>query len=117
MPMIGNSHTDDPLCAWVTGSTCNLWIRVYRSGCLRDWVPLRGKGTSDWLPVDVSGKSGQGSTHTSAGSTSGLASGPSESGGWPVTDRTHLLDMISVSASGLSAGPVHQCTNVQGDLP
>ncbi len=56
--MIRDSHTDDPVCAWVAGSTCSLQIEVYYSGCLLNRVALRGKGTSDRLPVDVSGNAG-----------------------------------------------------------
>ena len=101
MPMVGNSHTDDPVCAWVAGSICILQIGVYHSGCLRDRVPLRGKGTNDRLPVDASGNSGQGSTHMSAGSTSGSASGPSESAGmgcgWSGTSSGHSIGSVYIS--------------------
>ncbi len=109
MPTIGNSHTDDPVCASVTGSTCTLRIGVYCSGCLHDQVPLRGEGTSDRLPVDVSGNSGQGSVLASVGSTSGLASGPSESAGmgcsWLDISSGHNIG--SVSTSGLLANPMN----------
>ncbi len=101
MPIIGTSHTDDPICAWLSGSTGNLWIGVYHSGCLRDRVPLWGKGMSDQLPVDVSSNPGLGSWHRSAGSNSGSALGPSESAGmgcsWLNTSSGHNTRSISTS--------------------
>ena len=107
MPMFGNSQTDDPSRAWVTGRTCSLRIGVYRSACLRDRVPLRGKGTSDRLPAGISGKSGEGVIHPSVGSSSGSAMGPSDSAGVDCgrleTSAGH--DIGSVSTSGLSVKP------------
>ena len=63
--MFGNNQIDDPSCAGVAGRTCSLRIGVYLSGCLRDLVPLRGKGMSDRLPGGISGDSGEGLTHSS----------------------------------------------------
>ncbi len=58
MPMFGNNQIDDPSCAGVTGRTCSLRTGVYLSGCLRDLVPLHGKGMRDQLPGGISGDSG-----------------------------------------------------------
>ncbi len=67
MPIFGNNQIDDPSCAGVTGRTCSLRIGVYLSGCLRDRVPLWGKGTSVQLPMGISGDWGEGLTHSSVG--------------------------------------------------
>ena len=67
MPIFENSQIDDPSCAGVTGRTCSLRIGVYLSGCLRDRVPLWGKGTSVQLPMGISGDWGEGLTHSSVG--------------------------------------------------
>ncbi len=105
MPIVGNSQTDDPSCTCVTGRTCSLRTGVYRSGCLHDRVPLRGKGTSDRPPADISGNSGERLTHSSVGSTLGSASGPSESAGVDCSrlETSAGHDIGSVSTSGLSA--------------
>ena len=104
MPIFGNNQIDDPSCAGVAGRTCSLRIGVYLSGCLRDLVPLRGKGMSDRLPGGISGDWGQGVTSSSVGSSSGSALGPSGSAGvdcsWLETSAGHVSG--SVSTSGLS---------------
>ena len=104
MPMFGNNQIDDSSRAGVAGRTCSLRIGVYLSGCLRDLVPLRGKGTRDRLPGDISGDSREGFTHSSVGSSSGSARGPSGSLGVDCsrleTSAGHVSG--SVSASGLS---------------
>ncbi len=129
MPIFGNSQIDDPSCAWVTGRTCNLQIGVYLSCCLRDWVPLWGKGTSDRLPVGISGDWGEGLTHSSVGSSSDSALGPSDSAevdcGRLETSAGH--DIGSVSTSGLSVestgnswsgpeGDSNGASNTAGDI-
>ncbi len=73
MPIFGNRQIDDPSRAGVAGRTCNLQTGVYLSGCLRDLVPLRGKGTRDRLPGGISVDSGEGISHSSVGSSSGSA--------------------------------------------
>ncbi len=104
MPIFGNNQIDDPSRAGVAGWTCSLRTGVYLSGCLRDLVPLQGKGTRDRLPGGISCDSGEGFSHSSVGSSSGLARGPSGSSGvdcsWLETSVGHVSG--SVSASGLS---------------
>ena len=104
MPIFGNSQIDDSSHASVTGRICSLRIGVYLSGCLRDLVPLRGKGMSDRLPGGISGNWGKGLTSSSVGSSSGLALGPSGSAGVDCSQLETSAGHVSrsVSISGLS---------------
>ncbi len=104
MPIFGNNQIDDSSRAWVIGRTCNLRIGVYLSGCLRDLVPLRGKGMSDRLPVGITGDWGEGLTRSSVGSSSGSALGPSGSAGIDCSQLETSAGRVSgsVSTSGLS---------------
>ncbi len=118
MPIFGNSQIDDPSSAGVTGRTCSLWIGVYLSGCLRDRVPLWGKGTSDRFPSGIPGDWGKGLTHSSVGSSSGSAMGPSGSAGVDCgrleTSAGHISG--SVSMSGLSVkSPDNSWSGPEGD--
>ena len=77
---------------------------MYLSGCLRDRVPLRGRGKSDRLPTGVSGDCGKGLSHLSVGSSSDSALGPSDSAGVDCgrLEKSAGHDTGSVSTSGLS---------------
>ncbi len=104
MPIFVKNQIADPSCAGVVGRTCSLRIGVYLSGCLCNLVPLRGEGTIDWLPGGISGDSGEGLTHSSVGSSSGSASGPSGSAGVDCSQLETSAGHVSgsVSTSGLS---------------
>ncbi len=118
MPIFGNNQIDDSSCAWVTGRTCSLRIGVYLTGCLRDLVPLQGKGMSDRLPGGISGDWGEGLTHSSVGSSSGSALGPSGSAGVDCSRMETSAGHVSRSAStsGLSVkSPDNFCSGPEGD--
>ncbi len=118
MPIFGNNQIDDSSCAWVTRRTCSLWIGVYLSGCLRDLVPLRGKGMSDRLPRGISGDRGEGLTSSSVGSSSGSALGPFSSAGVDCSRLETSAGHVSgaVSTSGLSVkSPDNSWSGPEGD--
>ncbi len=93
MPIIRNNHTDDPVCAWLTGSTCCLRTGAYWSGCLHNRVPLQGEGMGDWLPICFLVNPRPGPLHESVGSTSQPTLGPSGSAWTGCSGSLHAFGM------------------------
>ncbi len=101
MAIIGNSHTDDPVCAWLTGSTCSL-ANIGLAACvIGSLCGVKEQVTS--FPFAFQITLGQGHRHESTGSTSGSTSGLSESAGtgcsWPDMSLGCNIGVVSVSGS------------------
>ncbi len=110
MPNVGNSHMDGPACAQLTGSTCSLRTGVYRSGCLRNLVPLWGERTVDWLPTSVSCNPKSGWLFWLVTVTSGLSSGASGS----FWSAGRGFGAVSECAAGVASGSRTTDTPLQG---